>query len=75
MVYVGQEVGRRGEVQVESAIIYPFSGDRQLRKRAAHRQTGNVMAQIICHEFISDQLVLLGTTDGTLFLMDIIDHS
>ena len=30
MQYIGQEIGRRGEVQIESAIIFPYSGDRSV---------------------------------------------
>ena len=74
MHYIGQEIGRRGEVQIENAIIFPYSGDRQLRKRAGHRLTGGVTSQVVCTEFISDQLALMGTSDGTIFLMDIVQH-
>ena len=74
MHLVGQEVGRRGDVQIENAIIFPYSGDRQLRKRSSHRLAGGVSSQVVCSEFISDQLALLGTSDGTIFLMDIVQH-
>ena len=47
---------------------------RQLRKRASHRLQSGVVSQVVCHEFVSDHLAVLGTSDGTIYLMDIVQH-
>lgn len=70
--YLGQETTRRGEVQVETAIFSHVDGDRQLRR--SHSNRLGLTSSVKCHTAVNDNLVIVGTTDGTLLLMDTNQH-